>query len=292
MRTKRFFAGAVAFIMTVMSTAAMTASAADTVTVTADKVTKAAGESFSLNVSLSGVPSDGIRACEFALKYDDSIIEVTGVKAGTITETGADAQETSVSTDAPAFGVNYATAGEIDVEWSTGLTSSDYWIKSDGVMFTVEGTVKSTAKSGDVSKIEIVPIDRALYEGSSETNSEIVFANIVGTKVTYYDVSTEDGSVTVAEDETSETKETTAPTETGDATSDPSADYGDVNVDGEINVADAVYLNKYLVNSVTLSAQGLANADAYVDGDITSSDTLAILQYLAMSITELPVFPE
>ena len=211
MGTKRFFAGAVAFVMTVMSTAAMTASAADTVKVAADKVTAAAGKDFSLNVSLSGVPKDGIRACEFALKYDSSIIEVTGVKAGTIADTGADAKEADISKEAPSFGVNFATAGVVNVEWSTGLTSSDYWIKSDGVLFTVEGTVKSTAKAGDVSKVEIVPIDRALFEGSTEKNTDIVFANISGSTVTNYEVSTSDGSVTV---EGAETTETEAPTET------------------------------------------------------------------------------
>ena len=269
MGTKRFFAGAVAFVMTVMSTAAITASAADTVKVAADKVTAAAGKEFSLNVSLSGVPKDGIRACEFALKYDSSIIEVTGVKAGTIADTGADAKEADISKEAPSFGVDYATAGVVNVEWSTGLTSSDYWIKSDGVLFTVEGTVKSTAKTGDVSKVEIVPIDRASIEGSSDKNTEIVFANISGSTVTKYETSVSNGSVTVegTEPTTAPTKPTDAPTtEATTATSpeaakptsgnvDPNVKYGDVNVDGEVGIADVVLLNKYLVKSASLSEQ-------------------------------------
>lgn len=306
MGTKRFFAGAVAFVMTVMSTAAMTASAADTVKVAADKVTAAAGKDFSLNVSLSGVPKDGIRACEFALKYDSSIIEVTGVKAGTIADTGADAKEIDISKEAPSFGVNFATAGVVNVEWSTGLTSSDYWIKSDGVLFTVEGTVKSTAKAGDVSKVEIVPIDRALFEGSTEKNTDIVFANISGSTVTNYEVSTSDGSVTV---EGAETTETDAPTETtavttvatettqeatkttGENTTDPNATYGDVNVDGEVTVADAVILNKYLVGSATLSSQGKTNADSYFDNKLDANDTLSILKLIVSTLSELPEYP-
>ena len=295
MGTKRFFAGAVAFVMTVMSTAAMTASAADTVKVAADKVTAAAGKDFSLNVSLSGVPKDGIRACEFALKYDSSIIEVTGVKAGTIADTGADAKEADISKEAPSFGVNFATAGVVNVEWSTGLTSSDYWIKSDGVLFTVEGTVKSTAKAGDVSKVEIVPIDRALFEGSTEKNTDIVFANISGSTVTNYEVSTSDGSVTV---EGAETTETDAPTETTkESTTETSVkpdldvDYGDTNVDGEVGIADVVLLNKYLVKSASLSDQGKANADAYADGKLNADDSLSILKFLVGTLSELPEYP-
>lgn len=295
MGTKRFFAGAVAFVMTVMSTAAMTASAADTVKVAADKVTAAAGKDFSLNVSLSGVPKDGIRACEFALKYDSSIIEVTGVKAGTIADTGADAKEADISKEAPSFGVNFATAGVVNVEWATGLTSSDYWIKSDGVLFTVEGTVKSTAKAGDVSKVEIVPIDRALFEGSTEKNTDIVFANISGSTVTNYEVSTSDGSVTV---EGAETTETEAPTETTKESAtetsgkpDIDIDYGDTNVDGEVGIADVVLLNKYLVKSASLSDQGKANADAYADGKLNADDSLSILKFLVGTLSELPEYP-
>ena len=305
MGTKRFFAGAVAFVMTVMSTAAITASAADTVKVAADKVTAAAGKEFSLNVSLSGVPKDGIRACEFALKYDSSIIEVTGVKAGTIADTGADAKEADISKEAPSFGVNYATAGVVNVEWSTGLTSSDYWIKSDGVLFTVEGTVKSTAKAGDVSKVEIVPIDRASYEGSSDKNTEIVFANISGSTVTKYETSVSNGSVTVegTEPTTAPTKPTDAPTteattatspEATKATSgnvDPNVKYGDVNVDGEVGIADVVLLNKYLVKSASLSEQGKANADAYSDEKLDASDALSILKFLVGTLSELPEYP-
>ena len=305
MGTKRFFAGAVAFVMTVMSTAAITASAADTVKVAADKVTAAAGKEFSLNVSLSGVPKDGIRACEFALKYDSSIIEVTGVKAGTIADTGADAKEADISKEAPSFGVNYATAGVVNVEWSTGLTSSDYWIKSDGVLFTVEGTVKSTAKAGDVSKVEIVPIDRASFEGSLDKNTEIVFANISGSTVTKYETSVSNGSVTVEGTEPTDapTKPTDAPTteattatspEATKATSgnvDPNVKYGDVNVDGEVGIADVVLLNKYLVKSASLSEQGKANADAYSDEKLDASDALSILKFLVGTLSELPEYP-
>ena len=62
--------------------------------------------------------------------------------------------------------------------------------------------------------------------------------------------------------------------------------YGDVNIDGNIEIADAVLLNKYLVDSATLSKVGKLNADCNKDGKISPEDTLTILKYLVGTITE------
>ena len=67
--------------------------------------------------------------------------------------------------------------------------------------------------------------------------------------------------------------------------------YGDINVDDNVTIADAVLLNKYLVNSATLSAQGKINADAYFDKVITSADTLAILKLIVGTYDSLPIYP-
>ena len=73
--------------------------------------------------------------------------------------------------------------------------------------------------------------------------------------------------------------------------SSETATYGDVNVGDDVTIADAVLLNKYLVDSATLSEQGMANADAYYDGRITSDDTLAILKLIVGTYDSLPVNP-
>ena len=73
--------------------------------------------------------------------------------------------------------------------------------------------------------------------------------------------------------------------------SSETATYGDVNVDDDVTIADAVLLNKYLVGSATLSEQGMANADAYYDGRITSDDTLAILKLIVGTYDSLPINP-
>ncbi|MCI5911228.1 MAG: RICIN domain-containing protein [Oscillospiraceae bacterium] len=64
--------------------------------------------------------------------------------------------------------------------------------------------------------------------------------------------------------------------------------YGDVNVDGSVTIADAVLLNKYLVNSAVLTGMQLKNADVYKNGSVNSADTLAILKFIVGTYDKLP----
>ena len=82
---------------------------------------------------------------------------------------------------------------------------------------------------------------------------------------------------------------TEAPTssETAEETSLESLKFGDINLDGDVTIADAILLNKYLVGSVTLSEASQKNADCDKDGKFTSSDTLVILDYVVGSIDEI-----
>jgi hypothetical protein len=86
-------------------------------------------------------------------------------------------------------------------------------------------------------------------------------------------------------------KETTQTTEntTEKATVDSNILYGDVNVDGLVDVGDVVLLNKSLVQCATLSNAGTKNADCHYDSLIDSRDALVILKYLVMSIDSMPV---
>ncbi|MDR0382158.1 MAG: glycoside hydrolase family 3 C-terminal domain-containing protein [Oscillospiraceae bacterium] len=53
---------------------------------------------------------------------------------------------------------------------------------------------------------------------------------------------------------------------------------GDVNLDGVIDVRDAVLLLQYLAGNTTLSAAQLTAADANLDGNVTVSDVVIIMQ--------------
>ncbi len=68
------------------------------------------------------------------------------------------------------------------------------------------------------------------------------------------------------------------------------ANIGDANEDGEINMADVASIVQFIGNKDTyaLSEQGILNADANADGQITGVDALAVQKLLANEITSLP----
>ncbi len=72
----------------------------------------------------------------------------------------------------------------------------------------------------------------------------------------------------------------------------PEIKYGDANVDGEINMADAVAIMQSIANpnKYVLSEEGAANADVIGNSDgVTNKDALAIQMYKLELITALPV---
>ena len=82
--------------------------------------------------------------------------------------------------------------------------------------------------------------------------------------------------------------------EMGDAKSisfsdeNPSVLYGDVDLDGRIDVVDAVLLNKAASGSITLNPQALKNADCNADGELGTEDALVLMRFLVHLITSLP----
>lgn len=315
MKTKRTMAGILAMAMAASALAFNPVFAAGGIGISAEKVSAKAGAEFTLAVSLKDVPSTGVGGCEFSLAYDSSIVTVTGVTAGTVAQTGADDQESVFAGEAPSFDNNFSTAGVIDVIYSTGLTDSAYMVKQDGVFLTITGTVNESAKVGDVSEFKIQPIDRETTPGSGTKNDQIVFASIAedGT-VSNYDTVVSDGSVTVvgdsetttavttttgSESTTTATKETTVTKDTADTKetttgSEDEANYGDANLDGKVDLTDAVILNKYLAGLVTASEQAIKNMNVYLDDNVDEKDTTYLMKFILNmeGYQNLPFLPE
>ena len=67
--------------------------------------------------------------------------------------------------------------------------------------------------------------------------------------------------------------------------------YGDVNLDGKVDILDAVYLNKYLATLIQFSDAQMANADCCQDGVLNDQDTTALMQFIILLIDDLPVQP-
>lgn len=265
MKVRKIVAGLAAVSM-MAAFSAQAVLAAETVTISADKVAADVGETFTMNVELSGVPAAGLSVCEFAVTYDNALVEITGVKVGAIADKKADSSESFEGVN--AFESDYSTAGVINVSYITGLDDSAYWITEDGVMCTITGKVSDKAKAGDVADFKIGAIQRPTTEGSTTTNDEISVGNLgADFTVTKYTAAVSNGSVTIAS---------------------PTVKYGDVNCDGDVSIVDVLVLNKNLLAGEKLTDQGQLNADVDKDGSPTGADALNILK-ATIGLAELPV---
>lgn len=68
--------------------------------------------------------------------------------------------------------------------------------------------------------------------------------------------------------------------------------FGDVNLDGRIDISDAVLLNKAVAGAVTLTEQQVVNADVCKNDEVSLDDAIALLKFLVRLEENLPVYPE
>lgn len=281
MRTKKVIAGLVAAMTLASVSASAIVSAADEFSVGISEAEAAAGESFELTLDLTNIPQTGINACDFGISYDSSLVTIDEVTLGSLAK-----DVTSVEGSLPdPFECNIET-GVISVMYALGTTDSAYFLNGTGTFLNIKGTVNEDAAAGSDAAFEIVPVDRAVTPGSSTTNSTVVFGYMSADETTtvYTPVFT-DGNVHVLGGSTEETTEP-KPTETENIPD--GTKYGDVNVDGTVDVADVVSINMYLLNpeANALEPDGKANADCVRDNIIDSSDSAIILNYVAMMVGE------
>ena len=90
---------------------------------------------------------------------------------------------------------------------------------------------------------------------------------------------------------TTTTKATTTTTKATTTTTTTISSYGDVNLDGKVDIVDAIFLNKYLATLIQFSDAQVANADCYQDGVLNDQDTTALMQFIILLIDDLPVQP-
>ena len=95
------------------------------------------------------------------------------------------------------------------------------------------------------------------------------------------------------EQKPSESKETDKDEETESKVT-PSGDivYGDVNLDGEVDIMDVIALNKFLLGSSELNKDSKAAADVDLNDQLDFTDSLNILKKVVALIQKLPITGE
>lgn len=63
---------------------------------------------------------------------------------------------------------------------------------------------------------------------------------------------------------------------------------GDVTCDGNVNMADVIFLSKYAVNMVDLSDVAYLSADCNADRSVDGIDAQILLQFVIQIIDTLP----
>lgn len=214
----------------------------------------------------------------------------------TTEETTTTTEESTVTTEEEkaewADIPNYIMAGD-DVSASISYTGSNpdfQWTSSDPNILGVEGSgLNAALHAKDGGTVTLTATN-----GSITLTKEIVVATeVFTTSTTEETTTTATESVTTDSDETTATtsgSETATTTKGGDVT--PASLYGDVNLDGRVDIIDAVMLNKAAANTVQLSEQQRSNADCDANNEVDSNDAVVLLKFLVSIIKTLPEVAE
>jgi len=242
-------------------------SAADAITISAETKAVEKDAEFTVDISLAGVPSSGIAGLDFAIKYDTSLMEVTGVTEGAVSKTNDKQVE--------GFSSNLATNinnGAVSVLWATGSVSDNSkWIKSDGVLLTLNCKAKGT---GD-AKVEIT---KGVRKDATGIDIAVEGLEVVsGTAKT--------GTISIGKP-----AETTTPDPTQNPTTNPTTGttlLGDVDCDGKVDITDITTLAISLVDKKPVTGQAAINADVDKDGSVALTDLARIKQFVSKVIDKL-----
>ncbi len=213
--------------------------------------------SFTASVYLDTLPETGLGALEFVIAYDAAALSITGAEL--LYDTGAqNAQQIAYPDLAETvFTCSDDRGGMFGVRWATVLSNADYWLKEERPFFRLSGVLKDEMPEGACAELRIVPpaglpADSDIPAGFLDTDNVIHRSP----------VTVQNGAIWKPIDETGATM------------------YGDMNLDGQVTVSDAVMMQRAIAEELALSAAAYANADCEFDGLLTISDISLMLRYL------------
>jgi hypothetical protein len=249
-------------------------SAADAITISAETKQVKPNAEFTVDISLAGVPSSGIAGLDFAIKYDSSVMEVTGVTEGSISKTSDKQVE--------GFSSNLATNltdGAVSVLWATGsISDNSKWIKSDGVLLTLN----CKAKKEGTAKVEIT---KGLRKDATSVDVAVENLEVVNPTVAAGTITVKDGDPTPSPSPSP--AESPSPSPSNGGNEGGKTVLGDVDCDGKVDITDITTLAISLVDKKPLDGQAKINADVDGDGSVALTDLARIKQFVSKVIDKL-----
>ena len=186
------------------------------------------------------------------------------------------------------------TAPQMGTDFDTAWRNSDGSINTHGFMQVKESSALYSILGAKFQQIDTPPVvTTATTKATEETTTAAVTSETTreSASETTASAATSDSTASKTTEKTTAAPEetTTAPVTT--VSVDPSALYGDVNLDGDVDLADAVLLNKAISGAVELGTKQRINAECYADGVVTVDDSMTLLQFLVHLRNSLPVQP-
>ena len=90
------------------------------------------------------------------------------------------------------------------------------------------------------------------------------------------------------ESSTTETETTASSSVTSGSVTPGDVLLGDTNLDGRVDITDAVILNKAVAGAISLNSQQQANADCCTDDGVGANDAIVLLKFLVSLVKTLP----
>ena len=201
--------------------------------------------------------------------------------------------------------INLSTSKKQIGKWQGAFGSStsvapDYWTQSEDMEQTISGKTGSIVWDVDSATSAII---QTQYGGELKFGVWWIDCNkfTIDSITVYTDAYSGSGQTTTTVSTTKATtttnkttaSTTTATKQTTTATNGPKPSvkaslYGDVNLDGRVDITDAVLLNKKVAGVVILNDQQYANADCCTDDGVGQADSTVLLQFLVSIVRTLP----
>jgi len=231
------------------------------VVLSVQSVAAEADGSFSAEVCLDKLPETGLCALEFAIAYDAAALRIT--EAELLYDTGAQEAEALIHPNLKVFSYKN-DKGFLQIQWATALEIPDYWLSEERALVRLHGETTDALNPGESCGLRIEPVNVILEDGTEKPGEQITAGYLDAEGNAYrYDVEQKNGAVWQPDTETGVTM------------------YGDLNLDGQCTIEDAVMLMKVIAEEGDLCAAAYANADCETDDMLTMADVTLMLQVLS-----------